>query len=102
MLYKERNFVCWESPYASGLKQKGNTKIHFFLKEEKENQKQKHFLKSPIAKKPQTTNIWHKQVCVIPPDMISILDSWKSLKGSKTGFPSFLIQQCVYNNDLSD
>lgn len=31
-----------------------------------------------------------RQVCMIPPDMISILDSWKSLKGSKSKFPSFL------------
>ena len=29
-------------------------------------------------------------VCMIPNDMISILDSWKSLKGSKSQFPSFL------------
>lgn len=31
-----------------------------------------------------------KKVCIIPPDMISILDSWKSLKGSKKGFPNIL------------
>ena len=43
-----------------------------------------------------------KQVCVIPPDMISILDSWKSLKGSKTGFPSFLKRVfCGIVNNLS-
>ena len=43
-----------------------------------------------------------KKVCMIPPDMISILDSWKSLKGSKTGFPSFLKRVfCVIVNDLS-
>ena len=31
-----------------------------------------------------------REVCMIPTDMISILDSWKSLKGSKSQFPSFL------------
>lgn len=31
-----------------------------------------------------------QDVCMIPNDMISILDSWKSLKGSKSQFPSFL------------
>lgn len=31
-----------------------------------------------------------KKVCMIPTDMISILDAWKELKGSKTGFPTFL------------
>lgn len=31
-----------------------------------------------------------EDVCMIPNDMISILDSWKSLKGSKSQFPSFL------------
>lgn len=31
-----------------------------------------------------------QKVCQIPPDMISILDSWKSLKGSKQAFPTFL------------
>lgn len=31
-----------------------------------------------------------KEVCMIPPDMVSILDSWKSLKGSKKKFPTFL------------
>jgi hypothetical protein len=31
-----------------------------------------------------------KDVCYIPPDMISILDSWKLLKGSKAGFPTIL------------
>ena len=28
--------------------------------------------------------------CPLPGDMIAILDAWKSLKGSKSGFPSFL------------
>jgi hypothetical protein len=31
-----------------------------------------------------------QKVCILPNDMISILDSWKSLKGSKSGFPTFL------------
>ena len=31
-----------------------------------------------------------KEVCLLPTDMVSILDSWKSLKGSKTSFPTFL------------
>lgn len=30
------------------------------------------------------------KTCILPTDMNSILDSWKSLKGSKSGFPSFL------------
>ena len=31
-----------------------------------------------------------KEVCLLPTDMVSILDSWKSLKGSKGSFPTFL------------
>lgn len=31
-----------------------------------------------------------QKVCLIPPDMISVVDSWKSLKGSKESFPSCL------------
>ena len=31
-----------------------------------------------------------KEVCIIPTDMIEILNSWKSLQGSKKGFPTFL------------
>lgn len=31
-----------------------------------------------------------KDVCILPTDMVSILDSWKSLKGSKGSFPTFL------------
>ena len=30
------------------------------------------------------------EVCMIPKDMISIVDAWKSLKGSLSGFPTFL------------
>ena len=31
-----------------------------------------------------------KEVCLLPTDMVSILDSWKSLKGGKGSFPTFL------------
>ena len=31
-----------------------------------------------------------KKVCLLPTDMVSILDSWKSLKGNKNSFPTFL------------
>lgn len=41
-------------------------------------------------KKPEFFRNIVREVCMIPPDMISILDSWKSLKGSKSQFPSFL------------
>ena len=30
------------------------------------------------------------ETCVLPGDMVSILDAWKSLKGSKSGLPSFV------------
>lgn len=30
------------------------------------------------------------ETCVLPGDMVAILDAWKSLKGSKSGFPSFV------------
>ena len=31
-----------------------------------------------------------KDVCVLPSDMVSILNSWKSLKGNKGSFPTFI------------